>query len=160
MSQNKQVFRHVTDIFFFRNYLGPSISHLPNFLDTFQTPSRQTKKLPDTIQTPSRHLPDTFESPTRNFKIYRHMTDKMVKTKILSALWAEKLPIHVFTMESSDFDNIAKSTHVVNISPIAVSAQEILSFTRVDGSTYISIYLSLLQHLCDHTAVSTIVVRL
>ena len=75
-------------------------------------------------------------------------------------LFNDDMPIPVFTMESSDFHSIAESTHVVNISPIAVSAQEILSFTRVDGSTYISIYLSLLQHLCDHTAVSTIVVRL
>ena len=65
-----------------------------------------------------------------------------------------------YSIESSDLHNIAESTHVVNISPIAVSAQEILSFTRVDGSTYISIYLSLLQHLCDHTAVSIIVVKL
>ena len=48
------------------------------------------------------------------------------------------MPIPVFTMESSDFHNIAESTHVMNISPIAVSAQEILSFTRVDGSTCIN----------------------
>ena len=45
------------------------------------------------------------------------------------------MSIPVFTMESSDFHNISESTHVVNISPIAVSAQEILPFTRVDGST-------------------------
>ena len=50
-------------------------------------------------------------------------------------LFNDDMPIPVFTMESSDFHNIAESTHVVNISPIAVSAQEILPFTRVDGST-------------------------
>ena len=44
-------------------------------MDTFQTPSRWTENLPDTIKTPSRHLPDTFESPTRNFKNFRHLTD-------------------------------------------------------------------------------------
>ena len=43
-----------------------------------------------------------------------------------------------YSIESSDLHNIAESTHVVNISPIAVSAQEILSFTRVDGSTCIN----------------------
>ena len=53
-------------------------------------------------------------------------------------LFNDDMPIPVFTMESSDFHNIAESTHVVNISPIAVSAQEILSFTRVDGSTCIN----------------------
>ena len=47
-------------------------------------------------------------------------------------LFNDDVPIPV---ESSDFHNIAKSTNVVNISPIAVSAQEILSFARVDGST-------------------------
>ena len=35
------------------------------------------------------------------------------------------MPIPIFTIESSDFHNIAESTHVVKISPIAISAQEI-----------------------------------
>ena len=72
MSQNRQVFRHMTDIFVFRNYLDPSISN------TFQTSWTHFRHLPDglkTFQTPSRHLPDTFESPTRNFKNFRHLTD-------------------------------------------------------------------------------------
>ena len=45
-------------------------------------------------------------------------------------LFNDDMPIPVFTMESSDFHNIAESTHVMNISPIAVSAQVILSFTK------------------------------
>ena len=50
-------------------------------------------------------------------------------------LFNDDKPIPVFNMESSDFHSISTRTHVVNISPIAVSAQEILPFTRVDGST-------------------------
>ena len=62
MSQNTQVFRHMTDIFVFRNYLGPSISN------TFQTSWTHFRHLPDglkTFQTPSRHLQDIFQTPSR-----------------------------------------------------------------------------------------------
>ena len=62
MSQNRQVFRHMTDIFVFRNYLGPSISN------TFQTSWTHFRHLPDglkTFQTPSRLLPDIFQPPSR-----------------------------------------------------------------------------------------------
>ena len=62
MSQNKQVFRHMTDIFVFRNYLGPSISN------TFKTSWTHFRHLPDGLknfQTPSKHLPDIFQTPLR-----------------------------------------------------------------------------------------------
>ena len=63
MSQNKKVFRHMTDIFVFRNYLGPSIS------DIFQTSWTHFRHLPPdglrNFQAPSKHLPDIFQTPLR-----------------------------------------------------------------------------------------------